>query len=393
MKISISILGSTGSVGLNTLSIVDKKRDMFKVILLSANKNLKLISHQIKKYNPSFFIINDKKIFEKVKNKFKNCKTKILNSYDLIKLNNKQIDVTVCAIPGIAGLKPTIQILKKTKKILLANKESIICGWDLIKKESIKYKTKIIPVDSEHFSIFQLIENQKISEIKKIYITASGGPFLNFESNKLKKISPKDALKHPKWKMGKKISVDSSNLMNKILELVEAHKLFDIPNEKLEILIHPESLVHAIVEWKNGLIKFIYHETSMIIPLANAIFDGKLDIDTFYENTSRRSKNSLLKNLNFMAVNRSKFPIIKLKNRLVEHPSTPIIINASNEILVDQFLQKKIGFLRIIKIIMTILDNRNYRKYAIKVPKNINQIKEIDDWARKITLEKIRLKK
>ena len=141
----------------------------------------------------------------------------------------------------------------------------------MIKKNALKYKTKLIPIDSEHFSILKLLENQKKNEIKKIYLTASGGPFLNLSLKKFKKIEPKDALKHPKWKMGKKISIDSSTLMNKILELAEAEKFFNIPNNKLDILIHPESLVHAVVEFNNGLIKFIYHNTSMVIPLANAI--------------------------------------------------------------------------------------------------------------------------
>ena len=174
-------------------------------------------------------------------------------------------------------------MIKYSKKILLANKESIICGWDLIERQALKYKSDIIPVDSEHFSILKLIQNHKISEIEKIYLTASGGPFLNFKLSRLKNVKPAQAIKHPKWKMGKKISVDSSTLMNKILELIEAQKLFNLPEKKLDILIHPNSLVHAIIEFKNGLKEFIYHETSMAIPLANAIFGGKLNIKDFYK--------------------------------------------------------------------------------------------------------------
>jgi len=188
--------------------------------------------------------------------------------------------------------------------------------------------------------------------------------------------------------MGKKISVDSSTLMNKILELIEAQKLFNIPNNKLDILIHPDSLVHAIIKLKNGLTNFIYHETSMIIPLANAIFENNLDIKDFYK-LKKETNIKPIENLIFENVNKTTFPMIKLKDRLNEHPSTSIIINASNEILVEQFLAKKIPFLSIYKIIMTILNNRNYRKYAIRNPKNINQIKEIDEWARRLTLEKI----
>ena len=387
MKKSISILGSTGSVGLTTLGIIDKYKSLFSINLLSANKNFNLICRQIKKYKPLMFIVTNKKIFQKVRDKFKNKQILIFNNFKFKKL--KKSDVTISAIPGISGLQPTITLIKLSKKILLANKESIICGWDFIKKAGIKNNTKIVPVDSEHYSILKLLENKKISDVKKIFITASGGPFLNYKENQFKTITPKDALKHPKWKMGKKITIDSSTLMNKILELIEAQKLFNIPNNKIDILIHPNSLVHAIVQYKNGLTKFIYHETSMIIPLANALFDGHLNIDKLYKNNKIKFKKNL-ENLTFSSVNNKTFPLVKLKDRIDEYVSTPIVINASNEILVDHFLQKKIPFLAINKIIMGILRDRNYKKYAIRKPKNINQIYEIDLWARKQTVKYIK---
>ena len=390
MKISISILGSTGSIGKTTLKIIDKKKNNFFINLMSANKNFTLISNQIKKYRPKIYVITNKDIYKKIKKKFNKSKTKIKNDFKSLKSNLKPSDITISAIPGIAGLEPTISMIKLSKKLLIANKESIICGWSIINKISIKYNTKIIPIDSEHFSILKLLENHKISEIKKIYITASGGPFLNYKVSQFKKITPKIAIKHPKWKMGKKISVDSSTLMNKILELIEAQKIFNIPLNKLDILIHPESLVHAIVELNNGLTKFIYHETSMIVPIANAIFDKNFHLNEIFK-IKKKNKNYIpIKDLTFKNVNAKIFPVIKIKKRLNEHPSTPLIINSSNEILVDQFLQKKIPFLSIIKIIMNILNDRNYKKYAIRSPKNINQINEINMWAKKITLEKIK---
>ena len=385
MKKKISILGSTGSIGLSTLKIINKKKNLFDIHLLAADKKLNLISSQIRKYRPKIYIINDKKTFNIVEKKFKKSKTLILNNFDSIN-DKKKIDITVSAIPGIAGLKPTISMIKNSKKILIANKESIICGWDLIKKNSLKYKSEIVPVDSEHFSIFQLLKEHKKSEIKNFFITASGGPFLNLKKNKFKNIKPKDALSHPRWSMGKKISVDSATLMNKILELIEAQKLFNIPEKKLKIVIHPESLVHAVIELKNGLTKFIYHDTSMIVPIANAIFNNNLLIEDYL-----KSKNHKLKNLTFQEVKKSTFPIIRIKKRINEFPSTSIIINASNEILVDHFLQKKIPFSSISKIIMIILNDRNYRKYAIRKPKNIDQINEIDLWAKKATLKIINL--
>ncbi len=372
----ISILGSTGSIGLTTLKVLNKKKNYFKPYFFSANKNIGLISHQIKKYKPTYFLINDNRVYRKIKKKFKNNKVEIINNLELSYLK-KNSDITVVGIPGIAALYPTVLMIKKSKKILIANKESIICGWDLINKFSKKYKTKLIPVDSEHFSISKLLENSKLNEIEKVYLTASGGPFLNFKASQLKKIKPENALKHPRWKMGKKITIDSSTLMNKILEYIEAQKLFNLPKEKLDILIHPESLVHAVVKFKNGITKFIYHETSMIVPIANAIFEKNLSINNFY-----KTKNTI-KSLTFKKPNKNNFPIIKILNKVNEYPSTSIIINASNEVLVDHFLRKKLPFMGIHLVISKILRDRNYRKYAIRKPKDFIQINKINLWAKK----------
>ena len=329
------------------------------------------------------------KIFlKKLKKNLKKNKTKIFNSFDGIKIRKKS-DITISAIPGINGLKPTLTLIKFSKKILIANKESIICAWKFIKSEAKKNNSKIVPIDSEHFSILKLLEKQKTNEIKKIYITASGGPFLNLKLSEFKNIRLKDALKHPKWKMGKKISVDSATLMNKLFELVEAQKLFNLPENKIDILIHPESLVHAIVELKNGLTKFIYHETSMLIPIVNAIFEKNLTIKEFFKIKKNKNQNSPIKNISFQKVDEKIFPTIKLKNSINKYPSSSIIFNASNEILVDQFLQKNIPFIGIFKIILTILKDKNYRKYAIRNPKNINQIILIDKWARQLTMKKV----
>ena len=385
MKKFISILGSTGSVGLNTLKIINKKKKYLKPYLFSSNKNYNLICHQIKKYKPIIFLINDERVFKKVKKKFIRSRTKIINNLQTSDLK-KISDITVLAISGIAGLSPTLLMIKKSKKILIANKESIICGWNLILKNLILYKTKFIPIDSEHFSIFQILENSKFDQIEKVYLTASGGPFLGFKKKQLRNIKPKHALSHPKWSMGKKISVDSSTLMNKVLEYIEAQKLFNLPKEKLDILIHPESLVHAIVKFKNGLSKFIYHETSMQIPIANAIFDYKINMNIFIKN------DNTIKNLSFKTPDSNNYPIIKILKRANEHPSTSIIINASNEVLVDHFLRKKVPFLSIPIIIKEILGDRNYKKYAIRKPKNLKQIYEINSWAKTKTLEKIATK-
>ena len=277
-------------------------------------------------------------------------------------------------------------MIKYSKKILIANKESVICGWNLINSLANRNRTEIVPIDSEHYSILKLIENHKKKEIKKIYITASGGCLLNYDLKKIKKIKPKDILRHPKWKMGKKITVDSSTLMNKILELIEAQKIFNISNENLDILIHPSSLIHAIVEFKNGLTKLLFHDTNMIIPITNALYNNKLNIDNFYKPKIDFDKKNFL-NLNFSKVDKKIFPIIKLKNKINQYPSTGIIINAANEVIVEKFLKKKVSFLAINKAIFQIMRDRNYFKYAIKDPRSFKEILKIDKWARKKTEE------
>ena len=387
MKKFIAILGSTGSIGLTSLEVINKKKNYFKPYIFSANKNFNLICKQIKKYKPNFFIITNNKVFEKVKKKFKKkIKVKILKNFDSLKVK-KKADITITAIPGLDGLKPTIQSTLFSKKILIANKESIICGWDLIKKNANKNNTKVIPVDSEHFSIYKLLEKIKSEEIDKIFITASGGPFLNYNKNKLRKVKPNDALKHPKWKMGKKISIDSATLMNKVLEVIEAQKIFNLSPEKINILVHPESLVHAIVKLKNGLTYLIYHQTSMLIPIANAIFDGDLQIEKLLKIKKKTKK---IENFTFKTVNSKIFPTVKLIKEINKYPSAPIIVNAANEILVDQFLRENIDFLSIYRTIKTILNDRNYRKYAIKTSKSIDQIINIDNWTRKLTFKIIK---
>ena len=386
MRKKIVILGSTGSIGCTTLNIISKKNNFFKIDTLVANSNYKKIIYQIKKYKPKNFIIQNYETFNKVKKNIKN-KTKLYNNLDDFISSKKKYDITVSAIPGIAGLKSTIYFTKKSKKILLANKESIVCGWSIIKDISKKKKCKIIPLDSEHFSIFQLIKNRKNSEIEKIYITASGGPFLKLPLNKFKYITPKLALNHPKWNMGKKISIDSSTLMNKIFELIEAQKIFNIDNKKFEIIIHPQSLVHAIVKFKNGITKLLYHETDMTIPISNAMFDTNFNIKSFLQPLKKKSD---ISNLEFIEVDKNRYPSVNIIPILNKSPSTPIIINAANEILVDHFLKRKITFNSIYRYLYLVLRDKSYRKYAIYRPNNIKNIFAVDLWSRNTTLDVIK---
>ena len=309
--------------------------------MLSANSNYKEIKKQLKKFKPKYFIINNQIVYHKIlkKNKFK--KTVILNSF--LKISKKvKFDITISAIVGIAGLEPTIQFTRISKKVLLANKESIICGWHLIRNISKKNKTIMVPIDSEHYSIDQLTKNFKNEDIKKIYITASGGPFLRRSLKSFGKISPKEAATHPKWKMGTKISIDSSNLMNKTLELIEAYRLFPFTPNKYEIIIHPHSLVHAIVFFKNGQGKFLYHQSDMRIPIANALYENKINMKKLLSKKLNNFNN--IRDLKFEPVDKKKFPIVTLLSKKIYNNSGSIILNASNEVLVNEFLKNRLSF-------------------------------------------------
>ena len=253
MKKKIGILGSTGSIGESTVKIIQNDKKDFDVIFLSTNTNVKKLLKQSLILKPKSVIIFDKKNHLKYKKKFTNKKIKVFNSFKELKKKSlkTKIDYIMCAITGLAGLDSTINCIDITKNIAIANKESIVCAWSLIEKRLIKYKTKFIPIDSEHFSIWSLLQNESINSVEKIIITASGGPFLNYKLNKLKNVKPKEAIKHPNWNMGKKISIDSATLMNKVFEIIEAQRIFKIDIKKFEILIHPKSYVHSII-------KFIY---------------------------------------------------------------------------------------------------------------------------------------
>ncbi len=381
-KKKIAILGSTGSIGKNTLDILDLDKKNFNILLLSANSNYLQIKKQIKNIKPKYFVVNNYNVYRQLLGNKKKNKTIILNKFSQLPLNVR-FDITVSSIVGIAGLEPTIQFTKKSKKVLIANKESIICGWHILKRISKINNTKIVPIDSEHFSINELTKSYKNEDIKKIYITASGGPFLRIPIKKFKNITPNDAAKHPRWKMGKKISIDSSNLMNKTLELIEAYRLFPFDPKKYDIIIHPQSLVHAIVHFKNGQSKFLYHETDMKIPIANGIYDNKINIEKLFKVKNINN----LKSLKFEKVDKKRFPIVTLLTEKIYRNSAPIILNASNEILVDNFIRKKIPYNEIYMSLKRVFKDRDFNKYAVKKTPSIDQIYKIDKWARNKTLE------
>ena len=376
MKKKIAILGSTGSVGKQTINIIRKNKKNFKVLLLTANKNHKLLSKQIKEFKVKNVIISDKNSYLILKKKFK--KINIINDLDKIdKLIPSKLDYTMSSISGFNGLKPTLKIIKKTKTIAIANKESIICGWSLIKKQIDRYKTKFIPVDSEHFSIWSVIKNSNPKSVEEIIITASGGPFLKLNNKKIKK-TPKLATNHPNWKMGKKISTDSATLMNKVFEVIEAQKIFDINLNKFKILIHPKSYIHAIVKFKNGLIKLVAHDTDMKIPIFNSIY---YDTDNYFE--TKRININLLNYLKLNKVDVKKYPLVNiLKNIPKKNTLFETLLVSVNDELVSLFLQNKISFEDISLKLKQIINLKELLKYRQKKVKNLTQIEKLNEFVR-----------
>jgi len=383
MKKKIAILGSTGSIGVSTLEVVKRDKKNFDVILLSANNNYKKLIKQAKYFKTRNVLIKNKKFYLKVKKALRNFNTKVYTGdVSIEKIIKNKLDYTMVAVVGLAGLQPTIDAIKISNKVAIANKESIICGWEILSKLIKKYKTNIVPVDSEHFSIKELTKGVKDEDVEEIIITASGGPFLNTPLKKLKKIKPKQAIKHPNWKMGKKISVDSANLMNKVFEVIEAYNLFQFDKKKYRIVIHPQSYVHSIIRFKNGLIKMILYNTDMKIPISNILYKGKIN----FSNNSNISIKTL-NNLSFKKVNFKVFPSIKLLRKCFTlGSSTPIIINAANEVLVERFLRGEIKFLDIVKKINNVLKSKDFKKHAKVKPKSLKDIKITDNWARLKTM-------
>ena len=377
MKKKIAILGSTSSIGKSLLNIINKDKKKFKIELLTANTNYKDLINQATKFDVKNIVITDLSSFKKAKILCKKKKIKIYNNFEnLKKILPRKVDYVMSAISGIGGLLPTLKIINRTRLIAIANKEAIICGWLIIKKELTKHKTKFIPVDSEHFSIFSLLGDQKINDVEKIYITASGGPFINLPKSKFKKIKLSDALKHPNWIMGKKITIDSATLMNKVFEVIEAKNIFNIDYDKISILTHPKSYVHTIIKYKSGLSKFLIHEPDMTIPIYNSIY--------FEEKKNIRSNPlnfEILNNLNLQKVEKNKFPLIRLLNKLPKYPSLfETVLITINDYLVNKFLDRKINFIELTKLINKISNYKEFQKFKKIKPRNIKQIYNLRDY-------------
>jgi 1-deoxy-D-xylulose-5-phosphate reductoisomerase len=378
MKKTIAILGSTGSIGKTLINILKKDKNNFNILLLTSNENIKDILKQTNFFNVKNLIITNKKKFLILKKLLKNKKIHIFNNFDSIDdiFKGKNIDYTMNAISSFYGLEPTLKIIKYSKKIAIANKESIICGWSLIQKELKKHKSHFLPIDSEHFSIYSLINKSSNENIEKVFITASGGPFVNYTFNKFKSITPQEALKHPNWNMGKKISIDSATMMNKVFEIIEAKKIFNLKYTKLEMLIHTQSYIHAIVKFSSGITKFLIHDTNMTIPIFNSLypkFDKKIK--------SNKLDLKILNNLNLKKVDQKKFPVTKIINNLPNIDSLfETVIVSANDALVNLFLNKKIKFNDISKVLLKVINMSEFTKYKRIKPKNVSEIIKLTNY-------------
>ena len=378
-KKKIAILGSTGSIGKTLINLIKKDKKNFEIVLLSAEGNYKELLKQAKLFKVKNLIITGEESFLKIKKDRYTKKINVYNTFDKFnKIFKSKVDYTMSSITGIQGLKPTVEIIKYTRTIAIANKEAIICGWSLISKELKRNKTRFIPVDSEHFSLWFGTNKINIKKIENFYLTASGGPFHNWPLNKFHKIKISQALKHPNWKMGKKISIDSATMINKVYEVIEAKNIFSIPYKKISILIHPKSYLHAIVKFNNGMIKIIAHDTTMKIPIFNTLY-----LDSDKKLFSKKLDINILNNLYLKKVSKKRYPMMNILNILPLKSSLyETVIVSANDTLVDLFLKKKINFLDIHKKLFKLIKSKEFFKYKKIYPKNIKDIINLNDYVR-----------
>ena len=368
----IAILGSTGSIGHSTLEVIEKYPEKYQVVGLSAGYNAELLQEQIRKFKPKAVSLSD----ESGQDILNDCPgTEVLFGVEgACKIAAMpEADVVVAAISGSAGLLPTLEAVKAGKTVALANKESLVMAGELIISEAKKNKADIIPVDSEHSAIFQLLKDKKNEDVKNIILTASGGPFLGSTLEELENVSPEEALKHPRWKMGNKVTIDSASMMNKGLEVIEAHYIFGMPAEKIKVIVHPQSIVHSMVEFIDGTVFAQLSHPDMKAPIAYALSCPDR-LDNIVEPLSFAD----IGKLTFEDPDYERFPNLRLAFRALETGGLmPVIMNSANEVAVQKFCDGLIGFTSISKLIEKVMDSFND-----KGGRALDDILEADKWAR-----------
>jgi len=374
-KKKIAVIGSTGSIGATSLKIIKKYPNLFNVELLVCNKSLKKLIHQIKLFSPKYIFINDKSAREKFKrlNLFNSIKLiENFSSFSKIFKQQTKFDKVILGASSVDGLKYSFEFINYTKEILIANKESIICGGNVLLEAAKKLNCKISSIDSELYCLSQLLLNSNNQKIDTVYLTASGGPLLGKKKTDFLKSSVKLITNHPKWSMGKKISVDSSTMVNKIFEIIETHILFQIPFNKIKIKIHKESLVHSAVIFKDGFVKVGMHDTSMEIPIRNSLFENK-----FVHQKKNFFKNKNLVSLNFNELQLTEFPILKTGIKIINYGHAAwILFNVINDELVKKFLNKQIFYYEIVKNLNKIFSKKIVLTYCKKKISTLADIEE-----------------
>ena len=350
----ILILGSSGSIGVNTLNVIRNFPDKFSVIGLTVNSRIDVLEQQIKEFRPEFVVVTDEYKAKELKSNIGNL-CEVLSGYDelLNSASQRDYDILLGSMVGFAGLAPTLEAIKRGKRIALANKETLVVAGEIVTKLVLENNAEIIPVDSEHSAIYQCLVGENLDEVEKLILTASGGPFLNKNKSFFENATVDEALNHPNWKMGNKISIDSATMMNKGLEVIEAHWLFGLPVEKINVVIHPQSIIHSMVQFVDGSIKAQLGLPDMKLPIQYALtFPVRL------QNDFKRTDLPVINKLSFFEPDFDKFECLKLAFDVIKVGGTaPCILNAANEIAVDMFINKKIKFSQISDLISKALDN------------------------------------
>lgn len=372
----VLIIGSTGSIGINTLNVIRNFPDRFRVAALTINTRIDLLEPQIYEFKPPIVVVKDEKLAAELRRKL-TIKCEVLSGIEgLTSVAAKlDYDILLGAMVGFAGLSPTLEAIKRGKRIALANKETLVVGGEIVTELCKKHNSEIIPVDSEHSAIYQCLVGEDIEFVNKIILTASGGPFLHLNKKELKNVTVQDALNHPTWKMGNKVTIDSASMMNKGLEVIEAHWLFGLPKEKIEVVIHPQSIVHSMVEFVDGSIKAQMGLPDMKLPIQYALGYPKR-----LESGNQKTNLPKINTLNFFEPDMEKFECLKLAYGALDSGGTaPCVLNAANEVAVDRFLNGEIKFSYI-----PFLINKALEKIENHKSPDIETIFECDKLAREL---------
>ncbi|MFC4234025.1 1-deoxy-D-xylulose-5-phosphate reductoisomerase [Thalassospira xianhensis] len=382
IKKSVCVLGVTGSVGSSTVDILKAHADKYVVDAITAHRNVPALAKAAIELGAAMAVIADESLYEDLKSALSGTKILVAAGDDaLVEAASRPSDIVIAAIIGAAGLKATLAAIRRGARVGLANKETLVCAGDLMMAEVAKYKATLIPVDSEHSAIFQVLEQKSIDKVDRILLTASGGPFREWSLEEMKSVSPKQALAHPNWDMGAKISIDSATMMNKGLELIEACRLFPVPEDRIEVVVHPQSVVHSMVEYSDGSVLAQLGSPDMRTPIAYALsWPERIRVDV------ARLDFATIGQLNFTSPDLKRFPALRLAREALRAGGTvPTVLNAANEIAVGAFLGGKLTFLQIAETV-----ERMMNRIAASPLRDLDQMFDLDDMIRRETLGMIK---